>query len=406
MPDFFYRGRDKNGQLRTGERFANTADNLSAELINEGISPFEIKQVLVVSSFWQRLLTWFNDTNLHREELAIFARQMELLHKAGVPMVTALKQLGEHTRSKPLAHALVGVIAHVEKGESLGNAMQQYPSAFSPLIINIIRIGESTGHLSEAFSHIQQYLDFEVNNQKQIKSAFRYPMFIFFSIISAVLILNLFVIPSFAKFYQNMSVSLPWETLLLIYTSSFFVHYGIYVFIALLITAAFGFRYLRTEEGQYHWHRFQLRLPVLGKLIQRIILIRFSQSLSIMLNSGLSITQGLALIKQIVTNTYISKQVDHMINEIERGVPFSATLSKVSLFTPLEVQILAVGEKNGELSPALNYIAGFHSHEITFDLKRMNDLIGPILISAVSGIILIMALGIYLPIWNMINLVH
>ncbi len=406
MPQFSYKARDKNGVMRTGSRFASTLDQLNNDLINEGIFPLEIKLFKEKSAFAENFENWMQGEALHKQELAIFSRQMKLLYQAGVPMVTAFKQLSAHTRSKRLAKALLGVIQYLEKGQSLASSLEHYPKVFSPLIINIVRIGENTGHLDKAFEHIHEYLEFDANNLKQVKSAFRYPIFVLISIILAIIVLNIFVIPSFGRFYVNLTVPLPWQTRLLIGSSNVMMHYGIYFLMAFGIIGFYLMRYIRSPIGKAKFDKLLLSLPVFGSLLRRIILIRFAQSLAIMHSSGLSITQSLTLVREIIDNTYIQNQIADAQEAIERGSSFVSSINKIPLFTQLEIQILAVGEKNGELTPALKYIATFHSEEIVFELKRISDLIGPILIAVVSGLILIIALGVYLPIWNMINLVH
>lgn len=404
MPLFTYRGRDKEGRLRVGQRSSISIDTLNAELIKEGIFPIQITPTEPERSYLEKLRGLFQSESLPISELSIFARQMQLLHDANVPIITALQQLQSTTRSKRLAKTIEGLIENLEKGQSLAVAMQQYPAIFSPLIVNIVQIGESTGHLGESFSHIHEYLEFEASTIKQIKTAFRYPTFVFLAIVFAFIILNLFVIPTFARFYINLEVNLPWQTRFLIGISNFTVNYGLYLLVFTVIASIWFLRYLKTPDGKYRWDKFLLKIPFIGKLIKRVLIIRFCESLSIILNAGVSVNQGLLLIKNTIINAYIAHQVTEMLELIERGVPFTQAIAKVELFTPIENQILSVGEKNGELSPALSYIAKLHNHEISYDLKRMNDLIGPILISAVAILILIVALGIYLPIWNMINL--
>ena len=406
MPQYAYRARDRDGRLRAGQRFSNTIDDLSAELIKEGIYPIKISLYQEERTFLHKLRNWMQGEALHLEELAIFSRQMQLLHQASVPMVTALKQLANYTRSNRLSFALKGVIEHLEMGQSLSTAMQYYPDTFSPLIVNIVQIGENTGHLSEAFAHLHQYIAFEVSSRKQIKAAFRYPMLIGISIIFAILILNLFVIPTFAGFYQNIDVPLPWQTRILINVSNFFVNYIAYIIVLTIAGIFLLFRYIRTPSGRVRWDRFLLRIPFMGRLIGRTILVRFSQALAIVINSGVSVPQGLILVKQLLANQYINSQISLMQEAIERGQAFTQSITNIELFSPLELQIIAVGEKNGELGPALSYIGNFHTHEIEFELKRINDLIGPIMVAAISILILIIALGVYLPIWNMINLVR
>ena len=192
-------------------------------------------------------------------------------------MVTALKQLATHTRRRKLAYGLQGCIEHIEKGQSLASSMENYPDDFFPLIVSIIKIGGSSGRLSESFGHIHKYLEFESNNMKEINSSFRYPIFVLTSM--AIAILNIFVIPTFAHFYTNATVTLPWQTRFLIGLSNIFVHDGINILIALIIGAYFFFRYLRTVEGQFRWSHLQLQTPLFGKLLRRLILIRFRNRL-------------------------------------------------------------------------------------------------------------------------------
>ncbi len=406
MPQFDYRGRDREGRLRVGKRAALSIDILNAELIKEGISPIQIDVVQLKRPLWDRLQDHLQSDRVYLEELAVFTRQMQLLHQANVPMVTALKQLREYTRSFRLGTALDGLVEHLEKGESLSVSMQHFPETFSPLIINLVQIGESTGQLSAAFGRLYQYLEFEISSVKQIKQAFRYPIFVLVSIVSSIIILNIFVIPTFARFYTNLTVSLPWQTTFLIDMSDFVINFGPYLLVLSFIGGVFLYRYLKTPEGKYRKDKIMLKIPLSGKLLKRIILIRFCQLFSITLSASISVTQGLQLVKNSLTNAYIVKQIADMQESIERGMPFTQAITKIELFSPLESQILSVGERSGELSPALEYIADFHGREIEYDLRRLSETIGPVLIALVSGLILIIALGVYLPVWNMINLSH
>ncbi|HVE44652.1 MAG TPA: type II secretion system F family protein [Gammaproteobacteria bacterium] len=403
MPQFSYKGRDKEGKLRIGHRVALNAAKLGDDLLKEGISPIQILPYRPAFSYREKINDFLQGENLQREELAIFARQMQLLHQAGVGIVPALKQLAGYTRSFRLARALQGVTEHLEMGQDLATSMQYYPEAFSPLMVNVVRIGENTGHLSEAFGQLFKYIEFESHNAKQMRSSFRYPIFVFVAIFLSIIILNIFVVPTFARFYTNAEITLPWQTRVLIGSSHFFIHYGIYCLIFLIGLGIAAHYYLKTPQGKYRLGKYQLRVPLVGKLLKRIILMRFAQSFAIVLGSGISVTQGLGFVKEVIDNKYVSKQIGDMQEMIERGQTLTKSLSYVDLFSPLELQILSVGEKNGELVSALEYMTDFQSHEIEFELKRLSDAVGPILISVMSVLILIVALGVYLPIWNMVN---
>lgn len=406
MPSYSYRARDKSGVLRTGERIAKSADILNEELSREGIYPIEIHEIISTESYLDILREFLQGETAHLEELSIFARQMQILSKSGVPIVSSLRQLATYTRSLKLASGLNGIADLIEKGKSLSAAMASYPKVFSNLVVNIVHIGENTGHLTEAFAHLHEYLDFEAKNRKMIKATFRYPIFVMVAVFMAIMILNMFVIPTFAKFYSNIDVALPWETRFLINMSYVFTEYGFYLLAAFIGLIYLMRRYLRTPGGHYNFSLFKLRMPLFGKLYRRLLLIRFSQSLAIILNSGIQISQGLTLVKNSLNNQYIENQITETQELIERGTTFSHAMLKIELFSPLENQIIAVGEKNGELGPSMSYIGTFQNSEIEFDLKRLSDTIGPILITFISGLVLIVALGIYLPIWNMINLTH
>lgn len=406
MPLYYYRGRDKYGAQRAGERSALSTDALGNDLLKEGITPVEIRLSTSKQVFGDKILSLFQNKAAQLEDLSIFARQMALLHHAGVPIVTSIRQISTFTRMQRLSNALEGCVDYIEKGEKLSSAMQHFPNVFPKLIVNIIQIGESTGKLTEAFNHLHEYLEFEAKNIKQIKSAFRYPMFVSIAILIAIIILNIFVIPTFGRFYSNMEVTLPWQTRLLIGSSNLMVHYGLYILIVLIIGSIVFIRSIQTNEGAFRWGRFLIRLPLIGKLIKRLILIRISQSMAIILNAGLGVTQSLSLVRDLIGNAYIKAEIDQSQEQINRGTMFTQAIKKIELFTPLELQIISVGEKNGELGNAMSYIGHFHANEVEFDLKRMSDWLGPILIAAISIMILIVALGIYLPIWNMINLSH
>lgn len=406
MPSFTYRGRDKSGNLRSGDRVATTADVLNEELSKEGIFATEIREQVSSESAFDRLKAYLHNRSKLLDELAMFARQMSLLIKSGVPIIPAIRQLATFTRSLTLANALNGISDNLEKGKSLSASMELYPNVFSPLIYNLIKIGENTGHLTEAFGHLHRYLEFESRNRKMIKATFRYPIFVIVSIVIAILVLNIFVIPTFAKLYSGLGTTLPWETRALITSSNIVTHYGIFILIGIAFCIYLFNRYVNTPSGRLKFSKFKLRMPIYGNVYRRLLLIRLTQTLAIILNSGIPISQGLTLVKQAMGNQVIEDQMKEAQEQIERGTSFSQAMMKISLFSPLENQIIAVGEKEGELGPSMDYIASFHGSEIEYDLKRLSDSIGPILIGFISVLVLIIALGIYLPIWNMVDLVH
>lgn len=404
MPSYIYKGRDKEGTLHTGRRFAKNVDLVNLDLLKEGITPLLITVVPDKESFLDRVADLLQGNTVRLQALAIFARQMESLHSSGVSMTTALKQLCEFTRSRKLSKALQGIIEEVEGGKTLAQAVKNYPKVFPPVAVSLIEMGEETGRLTEAFGSLYNYLDFEIETTKQLKAAMRYPSFIVVGLAIAIVILNIFVIPTFANLYKQFNAALPMPTRILIGMSDIFVHYGLYMLIGLVIIVIAFIQYIRTKSGRYAWDRFKLKVPLFGQLLARIVLVRFCRSLAIVFESGLTVTQGLALTEEVVGNQYIAKQVRSARESIERGLSFTLAITKIKIFSNMEIQVLNVGEKNGELAPALQYISDFYAREIAYTLQHIVDWLNPIILSIMGIFILIIALGIYLPIWNMVKL--
>jgi MSHA biogenesis protein MshG len=205
------------------------------------------------------------------------------------------------------------------------------------------------------------------------------------------------VIPAFARVFLQAKIELPLPTRILIVTSNFFTHYWLYLLVFSVGITAYVMWYIKTEKGRYNWDRLMLRLPLFGKLLKRIFLLRFVQTFATILDSGVPLIEGIELSAQAVNNEYIRRK----ILSIERGNSLTLAAAATDLFTPMEIQILGVSEETGELSTMLKQIADFYRREVDYDMKKISDTIEPALIVLLSGVILVLALAVYLPIWNM-----
>lgn len=403
MPLFEYRVRSVSGQLERGVRKSNSAEELGAVLIQENVFPIDIREVSE-SKTWRERFREVYYRALHNEELALFARHMHTLCEADVPLALCLSELAKQTRSPILAECLPKIVERVEQGEPLSSALGAYAEVFPPLAVHILKVGEDSGKLAKAFLDLHEYLQFEQSNRKQIEGTMRYPIFILVSVLSVIGILNVFIVPNFANFYAGSGMKLPWQTEFLLKSSHFFVNYGLY-FLSLLVLSIFLIRrYIKTSEGQLAFGKFQLSVPIFGKLSRKILLIRISHSLGVMLASGISIVPALKLIRPIAGNAYIADQLYELRNRLERGLPLIEAMQVVSLFSSVEILMLSVGEKKGELHSALHYISSLHAQELPYHLKSLNEAIGIVLTLSVSLLILFVAMGIYMPIWNMVDL--
>lgn len=406
MPIFEYQGRDAKGKLVTGERTALSADGLSSQLLTENITPVKIIPKREQDTFWRKIFNSIVNQKVKNTDLTLFTRQMYTLLKSGVPIVSAVNQLAENSRSKHLSQVLQRVAEDLKSGQSLGVAMQHYPAVFSPLMVGMVRVGENTGHLDDVFLHLTNYLELEGDTTKRAKSAIRYPLFVITAIVIGMIIINIFVIPIFAKVYMRAHIPLPKMTMLLITISNFFNEYWPMLLIFLIVLLVVWSRYISSPRGKLAWHRYQLNLPVSGILLKRIILLRFAQTFSIVANSGVPIVEGLSLVAQSISNTYARQEIMAMKESIQHGNSIIQAAHACKLFTSIELQMLAVAGDTGELGAMLNEIAHYYQREVDYDLKKLTDMIEPILLIAISIMVLLLALAVYLPVWNMVKIVH
>jgi MSHA biogenesis protein MshG len=406
MPTFEFMGRDAQGKKVEGKRTSQSSDNLSLQLIHEGIYPTKI--ISRESKFHFTKLNWMKwfQRKIKMEELAWFARQMHTLTKTGVPITLALKQIADNAHSEQMAEALNGLIEGLHSGKDLASAMQLYPMIFTPIMINMVRVGQNSGRLDEAFLRLNDYFSMESSTLKRAKTALRYPTFIFIAIISAVFIVNIYVIPTFSKTFAESGIALPLVTKILVGFSNFLTANGLYLLLILMVSLATFFFYLHKPSGRLFFDKTLLKIPVIGKILRYIVLLRFTQSFSIVIEAGLSLTEGINLVADALHNRFAREEILSLSHEIKRGKSLTQAALDNALLSPLEVQLFAVSEQTGELAAMLRQVAEFYQREIDYDLKRLTDLVEPVLILSLSALIMVLAFAVYLPIWNMVRLVH
>jgi MSHA biogenesis protein MshG len=262
-------------------------------------------------------------------------------------------------------------------------------------------VGEMTGMLDETFMRLYAHLEFEKQMNESIKSALRYPMFVMIAMAVAIVVVNIFVIPAFAKVFAGFHTELPLMTRILMGFSTFMVNYWA-LLLALLVAAVVGFRkYINTSDGRYNWDKYKLQIPIAGKIIFKSTLARFSRSLALAFKSGIPILQGLTVVAMVVDNAYMSKRIEEMRDGVERGESILRTAVASKIFNPTVLQMIAVGEETGDMDGLMFEIAGMYEREIEYDVKTLAQQIEPIMIVALGILVLILALGIFLPMWDL-----
>jgi MSHA biogenesis protein MshG len=406
MPYFLYKGRNPRGELVHGQLEATSMDAVASQLMNTGLTPIDINQTEESGKEKDDFVSRVFAKKPDLDDLILFGRQMFILMKSGVPITRAMTGLIQSTRNPHMVDALRDVLSNIESGRELSSALARHPKIFSTLFISMVRVGENTGRLEESFLRISQYLELEKETRKRVKAALRYPVFVLAAIAVAIAIINIFVIPAFAGMFERANVELPWQTRLIIGTSNLFVTWWP-VMLGGLIAAVLAFRtYINTEHGRYWWDKTKLRLPLIGGIIQRAILGRFARAFSMALTSGVPLVQALTVVARSVDNEFIGERILGMRNGIERGESLTRTATLAGQFTPLVLQMLAVGEETGEVDRLLEEVADYYEREVDYDIRNLSATIEPVMIIAIGVMVLILALGVFLPMWDMIRVIR
>jgi MSHA biogenesis protein MshG len=404
MPFYAYTGRNGRGELVKGRLEGNDSSAVADQLMTSGITPVDIRQAAgnePASAPAGEVLGRFFQPKVTLVDLMLFSRQMYTLLKAGVPIMRALAGLEESMTNPTFKAVVVSLRGSLDSGRELSAAMRRHPDVFSNFYVSLVRVGESTGALQDVFLRLYEHLEFEKEIRDRIKSALRYPLFVIAAMAVALVIINMVVIPAFAKLFQGFNAPLPLMTRVLIGASDFTVHYWP-LLLALLAAGAFGFHVWKgTPAGKYAWDRMKLRLPVAGKIINKATLARFGRSLALSLRSGVPVVQGLTAVAGVVDNDYLAGRIEKMREDVERGESVLRASSHAGIFTPVVLQMIAVGDETGELDDLMLEVAQLYEREVDYEIKTLAAQIEPILIVFLGVIVLILALGVFLPIWDL-----
>jgi MSHA biogenesis protein MshG len=375
---------------------------IASQLLGSGITPVEISEAAQpkqegaaddVFAFFKNKITSL--------DVMLFSRQMYTLAKAGVPIMRALTGLQTSTYNKGFARVIGDLRQSLDSGRELSTAMSQHPKVFSHLFVSMIRAGESTGMLDQVYLRLFKQIEFERFVRDKVKEALRYPSFIVISMMIATGIINLFVIPAFAKVFKGFNAPLPIFTKILIAVSDFTVSYWYYI-VALVVAIVFAFRaYIGTASGRLKWDEYKMKIPIAGKIIQTAALARFARSFSLSMKSGVAVLPGLQLVSQTVDNAYIAQKIQVMRAGVERGETILRAAVNTGVFTPVVLQMIAIGEETGALDDLLEEVADMYQNEMEYALKSLSSQIEPILIVFLGVGVLILALGVFLPIWDL-----
>ena len=374
---------------------------VAGQLTVTGITPIDITPSATRLEIGPGLFERLREQKIRHTDILLFCRHMYTLLRAGVPIMGALKGLEESSENKAMSQMVRELRTSLDSGHELSVSLARRPEIFNPFYIAMVRVGELTGTLEEVFLRLFNHMEFEKFMRDQVRAAVRYPAFVVGTMAIAIVIINIFVIPAFAKVYQGFKAELPAITKALIAFSDFMVATWPVLLVALvaLVFAARG--YVRTARGRMAWDELKLRIPIAGTILLKATLARFARSLALSMRSGVPVVQGLTTVAGVVDNAYLASRIEQMREGVERGESILRTAAATGVFTPVVLQMIAVGDEAGELDDLMMEVAGLYEREVDYSVKTLAAQIEPILIVFLGVIVLILALGVFLPIWDL-----
>lgn len=403
MASFNYTGRDAKGNQVKGSVDAANANAAAEKIFKKAITPTAIVAIEEKADSVANIDVFelINNGRVSLEEMIVFCRQMYALMRSGVPILRSINGMAESANSVSLKKALIDIGKQLEGGYTFSSALNNHPKIFDHLFVSLVHVGENTGQLDEAFLKLTSYLERELDTRKRIKAALRYPSMVVIALTAAMVILNIFVIPTFADMFNRLDADLPAATQFIIASSDLFINYWPHMLVGVLLAFFMIKQSLKTKQGRYQWDRRKVKIPIIGSIIERSILARFAHSFAIVIKAGVPMTTGLTLVAEAVDNSYMQDKITAMRQGIESGETLLRSAVASTLFTPLVLQMVAVGEETGRVDELLQEVGDYYEREVDYDLTTLTARIEPLLLIVVALMVLVLALGIFTPMWDM-----
>ncbi len=402
MATFAYKARDERGLLVQGNIEAATHRDAMMQLDSMGYIPVSAKETgqagtASVDDFLLRF------QRIKFDDLIFFTRQFRTVVRSAIPIVSGLRALAEQTANQRLQKAIINVAQDIDKGSSLSDAFARQKGVFSEIYVSMVRSGETSGNLEEVLDRLSALLEFQMRTKETIKSAMRYPIFVVVTLVTAFIVLINLVVPKFVPMFKSANVALPLPTQILLVINDIFQKYTVAVVVVLAVLVAAFFLYKRTETGKYTIDVIKLKIPLIGVIILKTCMSRFAFTLENLVSSGVPIIRTLDIVSRTVGNEFIAKKVLDISDSIEKGKGISRPLKEAKIFPPLVIHLISTGEETGSLEEMLREISTHYDREVTYTVNRLSAYIEPILTVGLAGMVLFLALAIFMPWWDMMK---
>ena len=394
MPAFVWKGKNRLGEVQEGIIVSDTKDQASATLKRNGIQVLTIKtQAKATKSFG----------SVKAKDLAIFTRQFSVMIDAGLPLVQCLEILGAQQPDKGFQKIIEAVRGDVEQGATLQAAMAKHPKAFNDLYVNMVGAGEAGGILDVILQRLSIYIEKAVKLTSKVKGAMTYPIVVITLAITVVVIIMVKVIPVFSQMYEGMGASLPFPTIVCMKISNILINY--FWIVGIFVAGIFiGFRqYYKTIAGRLQMDSIFLKIPVLGDILLKTAVARFCRTLGTLTSSGVPILEGMDITARTSGNMVIQNAILKSKDAVEQGRNIATPLAETKVFPPMVVQMVGVGEATGALDAMLSKVADFYEDEVDNAVAALTALMEPMIIAVLGGIIGFIVIAMYMPIFNLAN---
>ena len=403
---FLFKGFESGGKTE-GIIEAASYDEALLVLLDKGIEVESIRPASALDELSNIILELKHKfSRVKLEDLIVFTRQFATLFNAGVPISVIFQRLSEQTLNFKLKKVVQQIRKDIDGGMSLSESFSKYKDVFSPLYINMLRVGEESGTLDVVLERLAAILEADLKTRNRIKTATRYPKIVVVAIIVAFGIIITFVIPRFVSLFDKFKAKLPLPTRILIAINNFFHHYWWLIFLVVGGSIIAFNKYKKTEEGKKRIDELILKVPILGKLIHKIYLSRMMRILGLLYKSGLPITTSLSIVAEVSGNEVAKKATLAIKDEVEAGASISKPIKNSDFFPDIISDMVAVGEETGSLDEMLFKISDYFDEEIEYTIANLSSAIEPVLLVFIAGMVLLLALGVFLPMWDMVKVIH
>jgi type IV pilus assembly protein PilC len=403
MPKYIYQAINENGDKASGTLEAESVEVANFMLISRNLIPSKIKEQSESGDIrWLKAI--LGSGRVKVTDLIMFTKQFHSMLVAGIPILRILSILEDQTESKGLKEAISKIVKDINQGLSLSEALNKHPRIFSRLYCDMIKAGEMSGNVPIVLDRLIYIIEHETKVKSDIKSAMRYPLIVVFALSIAFIVLLTFVIPQFASVFSNAGLSLPWPTRLCMFLYAFLSNYWYLILAGTVIFIFIMISYFKTSNGKFVRDSFLLEMPIIGPVFKKAALSRFASIFAILQTSGVPIMQSLTILSTTMGNEALTRSFDHIRERIKEGAGISTPLKSAKYFTPMVIDMIAIGEESGNIDEMLRAVAKHYDDEVEYAIKGLSDAIGPILIVGLAAVVGFFALAIFMPMWDLTKL--